>query len=512
MRKRSSRGFGKHSPTRLARYVAALAAAILTLGILAAPAMATSAKSAKSAPAKSAPAKSGPGCDATRPAVAHRAGGAPVSPPPRPRALDTATAAHLSTTTAPIPCAVIVGPTTETANIGVSPNGTVFYGPWVSFSSLPVDPATPSMVARSRDNGATWDVLDPTSTPAHNTLVPWLDVDPQTSRVWYATLGQDAATCGSETFAHISWSDDNGRTWQNPREQSCRQLQGGMSVVEGPAPAGGARPVGYPHVVYQCGNVTDGASPLSVHCWKSLDGGQTWSYVAGPNNAPGCADERPRGRAVGPDGTFYMSIQCDDELEIAVSHNEGATWQIRPVAAGSVDRLDVSSITTDSSGNVYIVWVAGGTGGPAGVPALGNPYLAVSHDGGATWGKPLMVAAPGVQDVTEDAITAGAKGHVAISYLGTTDGNDFNGYITESWHADDANPVFWSAPVNNPEQPLMVGSAATSAVHGDRMWFVTVALGPGGNPWAAFHCAYTTACPLRDGVVGRLVSQPDTHR
>jgi len=456
-------------------------------------------------------ARPGPGCDPARPAVAHYAGGVLVKAAPGGRDADPA-AAQQNAARAPIPCAVVVGPSTETANIGVTANGTVFYAPLASFTSLPVAPATPSMVARSTDNGANWDVLDPASTPEHNTLVPWLDVDPQTSRVWYATLGQDASTCPSGTFAHISWSDDDGKTWHNPAEQDCRQLQGGMSVVEGPAPAGSPKPVGYPHVIYQCGNVTDGASPLSVHCWKSLDGGDTWSYVAGPNNAANCADERPRGRAVGPDGTFYMSIQCDGELEIAVSHNEGASWQVRPVAAGSIDRLDVSSITTDKAGNVYIVWVAGGTGGAAGVPALGRPYMTVSPNGGITWSKPVVVSAPGVKDVTEDAVTAGTRGHVAISYLGTTDGENFDGYVTESWQANEANPVFWSAPVNNPGQPLMTGAVATSAVHGDRMWFITVAFGPGGTPWTAFHCAGTTACPLRDGVAGRLVGQPASRR
>lgn len=150
--------------------------------------------------------------------------------------------------------------------------------------------------------------------------------------------------------------------------------------------------------------------------------------------------------------------------------------------------------------------------GAAGVPALGQPYMTVSHDGGATWSRPLVVAAPGVKDVTEDAFTVGAIGHVAITYLGTTDGQGFNGYITESWDANRVNPLFWSASVNNPKQPLMVGSVATSAVHGDRMWFITVEFGPGGTPWAAFHCAHTQACPLRDGVAARLVSQPGQRR
>jgi hypothetical protein len=402
----------------------------------------------------------------------------------------------------------MVGPTTETASIGVTSNGNLFYAPWVAGDVLPVPVDTPSMVARSGDDGASWTPLVPTSTPAHNSLVPWLDVNQQTNRIWYATLGDDPSKCDG-TFAHISWSDNNGKTWQNPTGDECRQLQGGMSVVEGVAPAGSPRPIGYPHVVYQCGNTKDGVAPLSVHCWKSLDGGKKWSYVEGPNNLPSCADERPRGRAVGPDGTLYMSIQCDSDLRIAASDDEGRTWHVTSVAAGAVDRLDVSSIAVDKAGNVYVAWVAGGTGGAAGVPALGSPYMSVSHNAGATWSAPAMVAAPGVDVVTEVGITAGSPGHVAISYLGSPDGgHNFDGYLTESWQAASRAPVFWSAAVNNPAQPLMSGDTATSAVHGDRMWFVTVAFGPDGTPWTALHCSRTPACPLRDGVVGRLLGHP----
>src|SRR5262249_20751340 len=132
-----------------------------------------------------------------------------------------------------------------------------------------------------------------------------------------------------------------GRSWHTPSGDpaDCRQLQGGMSVVEGPAPHGQPHPHDYPHVVYHCGNVTDGAIPLSVHCWVSLDGGQTWSIVQGPNNPPSdCTGKYGgRGRAVGPDGMLYMSIQCppvaggvavagSGPLYLASSRDEGNTW------------------------------------------------------------------------------------------------------------------------------------------------------------------------------------------
>jgi hypothetical protein len=56
----------------------------------------------------------GPGCDPPRSAIAHRAGGVPLKPQP---------------TGAPTPCMTFTGPTTDSAAIGVTETGTVFYGP-----------------------------------------------------------------------------------------------------------------------------------------------------------------------------------------------------------------------------------------------------------------------------------------------------------------------------------------------------------------------------------------------
>jgi hypothetical protein len=406
-----------------------------------------------------------------------------------------------------VPCLTDAGPTNETANVGVSPDGTVFYGPRIDNPSLPIDfNSQTSQISRSTDGGKTWTAVTPTSNPVHTSAVPWMSVDPQTGRIWYAEVGSNPALCSGQTFAHVSWSDDDGRTWHNPQAQNCRELQGGMSIVEGPAPRHAAQPKGYPHVVYHCGNIVDGVSPLSTHCWKSLDGGKTWDYVEGPNTIPGCTNERPRGRAVGPDGTFYMSIQCDGQLLSASSVDEGTTWQIHSISTIPIDRLDVSSVAVDKAGDVYVSWVGGTAGGTGDARLLGQPYVSVSRDHGRTWSTPTTVAVPGVEDVSEVAVLAGAKGHVSFSYLGTTDGTNFNGYIAETWNALSQRPLLWGTSINDPSQPLMSGAVATSATHGDRMWFITESFDSHGTPWAAFHCSRTTACPLRDGVVGKLAT------
>ena len=75
------------------------------------------------------------------------------------------------------------------------------------------------------------------------------------------------------------------------------------------------------------------------------------------------------------------------------------------------------------------------------------PYLSVSTDRGASWRAPIMVAAPGVQSVRRIAVAVRKRGQVAIAYPGTTDGEHFNGYITESRNVLIGRPRFWSAPV-----------------------------------------------------------------
>jgi hypothetical protein len=179
-----------------------------------------------------------------------------------------------------------------------------------------------------------------------------------------------------------------------------------------------------------------------------------------------------------------------------VSRDEGATWRRLPAADTHIQDMYITSTATDRSGNVYMTWIAD--------PGL--PYLTISRDHGRTWRNPLMIAPPGVRQVRRTAIAATGTGHVAIAYLGSRDGGaSFNGYITETHHALGRRPLFWSASVNAPHRPLVSGSRPQT--FGDRLFFVSAAFGPDGVPWAAFHCAYETACRgERVGVVGRLAT------
>jgi hypothetical protein len=214
----------------------------------------------------------------------------------------------------PIPCATLTGTTTESAAVGIAASGAVFYAPLFQ-TEAPPSSATlglPVLAGRSLDQGATWEPRDPTL-PAGFSIVPWMHVDPTTSRLWLAT--PTTRFCG----AQIAWSDDEGEQWHVNPSVGCPG-QGALKIFEGPAPAGAAQPVGYPHVVYYCANLEDGSLQSILFCYKSLDGGTTFVPVGGfpdpipPPPACGTTLREARPGVVGADGPDPVLFTTLDNL------------------------------------------------------------------------------------------------------------------------------------------------------------------------------------------------------
>ena len=193
---------------------------------------------------------------------------------------------------------------------------------------------------------------------------------------------------------------------------------------------------------------------------------------------------------------LYFPTELCGALGVAISHDEGASWRFRPIVGSGLEDIYTSGTAADAHGNLYFAWR-----GPGDLP-----YLSTSTDHGATWNPPLMVAPPGVRTVRRVAVAVRKRGEVALSYLGTTDGAHFNGFITESHNVFRGRPRFWSASVNDPAEPLV--NAADTETFGDRFFYGTDTIAPDGTVWAGFHCAKTSACPgQRIGVVGRLTKR-----
>lgn len=419
-------------------------------------------------------AKANPLCAPDRASVAHRASGQVVRHKP-----------------VRIACASETGYYTGETGIAVTQSGAVW------FSAADWEYA----MVRTTNKGKSWERMVPEGPQAqpgcyavtsphtcragqaskNGTVADaYLWIDPLTSKVfWSKTYG--LAACAS-----LSMTPDNGKTWEANSNFGC---PGGdyEKIAGGPAPAGGAKPVGYPNVLYGC---TNGPAPTFVvgpgrPCYKSLDGGASWTFAGLPLPsplAPGCLHFQ-EAQAVGPDGTLYLPISCgfggaNGLVRIGVSHDEGQTWTYPAVPTGSVGNgaglIGGVSLAVDKAGTVYVVWR--GTDQ--------RPYLAVTKDQGATWKGPMLVGKPGITtgSVTPQ-VAAREPGHIAIGYYGFTTGKDstrLSGFLTESFNASSGDPLFHSAQLNDSNKPLYFPVSSGTLPRND---YLGVAIGPDGTPW-----------------------------
>ena len=318
---------------------------------------------------------------------------------------------------------------------------------------------------------------DTSESGKNNTVADaFLHVDRDTGRTfWAKTYGY--AVCSS-----LNYGDEDG-TWGAQPRAGC---PGGdyEKVAAGPAPAGGAKPSGYRNVVYLC---TNGPAPTFVVgparvCFKSLDGGATFSDAGVPAvpspQAPGCLHfQEPQ--VVGRDGTVYLPLNCGSAgIMVAISTDEAASWTYSTVPVGDAGNgagfVGGVSMAVDDAGTLYVVWPGSDK----------HTRLAVSRDKGKTWKGPLMAGPPGVTLATPNPqVAARAPGHIAIgSYGSTSDPKKLNGYLTESFDADAADPLFYTATVNDSADPLYFPTDGGSLPRND---YLGVTIGPDETPWTA---------------------------
>lgn len=394
--------------------------------------------------------------------------------------------------------------------LGITKKGDIFY----TAASGGVD------VFRSTDKGESWKMTSPSiaGIKAHPvTLDPYIYVSEPTGRIFNIDL---TVAC-----SYLSYSDDNGESWIHNPLACGRPVNDHQTLFSGPPALTPPNPV-YPENVYYCWN--DFATGTS--CSKSLDGGISWVVtgtrpfdgvnVEGQDATNLCGGFNGHG-VVDKNGTVYLPKEFCGQPWLGISHDEGATWKRVQVATNTTEFLGSdTSVAVDKKGNLYYAYES----------AKQMLYLVTSTDGGETWSKPMMVAAPKVNEVTLPTLDVGDPGKVAIAYMGSTNSpfekcdpecsdedyaeTKWNGYITTTVDALGKNPTFYSTAINPISDPLYQGRCDFSNRCSPILDFIDIEISPDGTPYGAFVDACLIACKATGavdgsaGIVGRAVGGP----
>jgi hypothetical protein len=457
------------------------------------------------------------GCDLERPATSYTTGA------------DKSTAASGASTGDEkiVPCLSLTGLGAAESDIVVTKTGTVLFSP--SFGP------DGNGVARTRDNGVTWELLVPKFEGGHGRAQPFMNSDRTTDRIFFhSSVMQFPANAGGRGF-NLTWSADEGNTWNHV--VTAPDGMDWAKIITGPPVT--SKTDGYPNVVYIAVAVPQSTvgtfiygEPDHIQIYKSLDGGATWnkagtlSLLAADTGCPAGEITILGNGVVASDGAFYLAYHHCTKFALSTSRDEGQTWTT----------IDIPGAATISYGMIASFVVNGNyvTPGPIGIDSEDNLYviwpdatdilkMAVSKDRGKTWSTPVTISAPEVVGTRYQAIAVKSPGVIAIAYFGSTDSLQWNGYVAESTNALDAAPVFRSATVNKTAEPFYANGFNTGYLEmftgGDLVEIVDVKYAPNGDIWAAFvkrmDCTTTdaTSCwndspnakNTYQGAAGRLV-------
>jgi hypothetical protein len=356
------------------------------------------------------------------------------------------------------------------------------------------------VVYKSKDKGKTWLDVTPgvpgTASTHAFSMDPYMFVDqtPDGSRVFNVDL---TVAC-----SELSYSDDGGSSWTTSPVACGEPVNDHQTVFSGKPVT--SPTVGYPKIIYYCFN-----HPAFTKCSKSLNGGLTFIPTAQINN-PSCSGLNGHG-VTSSKGVVYIPLGNCGKPKLAISSDEGDNWKVIDIASEMSVAGGDPSLAIDAKNNLYYTWVDGDDR---------LPFMSTSTNGGKTWSKPVMIAAPGVKGTNLVTMTVGAPGMVAFAYYGTTEDpadkqSRWSGYIASATGVLGKKAIYYSATVNPASQPFKVNGCGPGRC-GRVLDFIDVEIAPDGQPWAVYVDACQATCEKtgtesihdNEGVVGTLVGGP----
>ncbi len=357
-------------------------------------------------------------------------------------------------TAVPVATRTDIGREAAEPTIGVTRKGNVFITA-ATFDG-PAGRLARTELRGSFDRGKTFKdvtqrILGTDAPPA--TLDPFVFVDPTTDRIFNDDL---TLAC-----SNLAISDNEGTSFTDNPAACSFPVNDHQSITTGKPKV--LTTIGYPNVVYFCGINMIAATT----CSRSLDGGRT--FVAGGPAYPG-ADPTSNNvvcgglsghTQTGPDGTVYVPRVFCDTPNVAISTDDGTTFQRVVVSKVKSQPFDhESGIALDGRGNAYYTYVA--------FDRL--PRLVISRDSGRTWGKPLIINPPEVAQANLPAIAVSGPGQVTVSFYGSANrccyqldpkdpGNRENDqarwstYVVTTSNALAASPTFYGVTVDPRTDP-----------------------------------------------------------
>lgn len=375
-------------------------------------------------------------------------------------------------------------------------------------------------IYRSRDHGLTWQLVQTFQSPnvpqtedMWRSGDPLLWVDTITDRVYASHLFP-----GTNCMA-LLWSDDEGDTWtEKPVACGSPYMDHQKMITTPPVnPATSAlpgTPATYPNVFYNCYNKIE----FGTMCSISHNGGLSYAYesqVSPQSKLCGAINGFPAAwpdGAVGvPLGGFAGGDNCGRGMTVSITENDGLTFEDR-VCAPEYGQAEIDpDITVTPDGTAYILFRD---------TRDQLVYLARTTDKFLTC-EVFKISPPDHTMGVFTAITSGDDGRIAMSYLGTRDPQDryaipsdarqgsvWHLFVTYSFNAGDADPVFVTQQSTPEEDPVQLGcvwlSGGGGGTYGCRnlLDFIDMHHDVDGRVAVAF----TDGCTPRRGCTG----SPDT--